>query len=251
MNTVLYHKQNGIAMVSINRPQALNALNFEVLSDLEQIVADLEKDETVRAVIVTGEGKAFAAGADIQEMQFFSLEEARKFARRGTGIFRRMELLEIPTIAAVNGYALGGGCELAMSCDMILASSKAKFGQPEAALGIIPGFSGTQRLARRIGYSRAMELILTGEQITAETAERMNLINRVVEPDELLEEAKKLAQKIVKQAPVAVKYAKTAISRGIQVDIDTAISIENELFAMCFVTEEQKIRMNDFVNRGK
>ncbi len=251
LKTVLYHRQNSIGTITINRPNALNALNSEVITELERIVAMIESDADVRAVIITGTDRAFAAGADIEEMLPMGLEEGRKLARRGAALLRRIELLELPTIAAVNGYAIGGGCELAMSCDMILAGSKAKFGQPEVGLGIIPGYSGTQRLPRRIGQSRAMEMILTGEYINAEQAAQIGLVNRVTEPENLMAEAQALAEKIAKQAFGPVKYAKAAVSRGMQVDIDTGIAIENELFAMCFASEEQKLRMNGFINRKK
>lgn len=251
LNTILYKKQSNIATITINRPKALNALNSEVISDLENIITTLENDEDVFALILTGAERAFVAGADIQEMFPLNLEGGRRLGKRGTALFRRIEQLEIPTIAAVNGFALGGGCELAMSCDMIIASNKAKFGQPEVGLGIIPGFSGTQRLARRVGYSHAMELILTGEHISAERAAQIGLVNHVTEPEALLSEAQELAEKISRQAPLSVKYAKAAISRGLQVDIDSGIAIENELFAMCFATEEQKERMNGFLSRKK
>jgi enoyl-CoA hydratase len=248
---ILYDKQNSIAIVSINRPQALNALNSEVLAELEQLVSVLEKDEELRVMILTGEGRAFVGGADIEEMMPMNVEQGRNFSRRGAALFRRIELLQIPVIAAVNGFALGGGCELAMSCDIILASTNAKFGQPEVGLGITPGFSATVRLPLRIGYSRAMELILTGEIITAEEAERIGLVNKVTEPDALMSAALEMAEKIIKQAPLAVKYSKAAISRGLQVDVDTGITIETELFAMCYATEEQKQRMEGFLNRKK
>ena len=162
---------------------------------------------------------------------------------------RRIELLEIPTIAAVNGFALGGGCELAMSCDMIIAGEKAKFGQPEVGLGITPGFSGTQRLARRVGTAKAKELILTGDMIRAEEAEHIGLVNKVVPQDQLMEEAFALAERIIKNAPIAVKYSKAAIDRGIDEDIDSGIRTENELFAMCFATEDQKEGMKAFLEK--
>ncbi|MCL1993625.1 MAG: enoyl-CoA hydratase-related protein [Spirochaetes bacterium] len=244
-------KENGIVTLTISRPQALNALNSEVMAELEQAVSGLEKDEDVRVMILTGEGRAFVAGADIEEQMPMGLEQGRNWSRRGSALFRRIELLEFPTIAAVNGFALGGGCELAMSCDIIIASTAAKFSQPEVGLGITPGFSGTVRLPRRVGYGRAMEMILTGDMITAAEAERIGLVNRVVEPDALLAAAQEIAGKIAKQAPLAVKYSKAAVARAMQVDIDTGIAIENELFAMCYATEEQKLRMENFINRKK
>jgi len=248
-STILYRKENKVAVVSINRPEALNALNAEVISELEQLVTILEIDKEVGALIITGEGRAFVAGADIKAQMNLDVEGGRNWGKRGSALFRRIELLEIPTVAAVNGYALGGGCELAMSCDMILASKKAKFGQPEVGLGIPPGFSGTQRLPKRVGMAKAKELILTGEHIGAEEAERIGLVNKVTEPEKLMDEAIKLAGKITENAPLAVKYANIAMKRGAEVDIDTGIAIENELFARCFTTEEQVKRMDAFVNK--
>ena len=248
---ILYVKQNGIATITINRPQALNALNQEVLNELEQAVSLLEKDDEVRVMILTGEGRAFVAGADIEEMVNMGVEQARDFSKLGSSVFRRIELLKIPVIAAVNGFALGGGCELAMCCDMILASTGAKFGQPETGLGITPGFSGTVRLPRRVGSALAMELILTGEMITAEQAHAMGLVNKVTEPDALMPAAVELAEKIIKQGAFAVRYSKEAISRAMQTDIDSGIAIEVELFAKCFATDEQKQRMEAFITKRK
>ena len=249
--TIRLEQQDGIAYLTICRPEVLNALNAEVLGEIEDVVIQLETAKEVKALIVTGEGRAFVAGADIGAQSVLDLEGGRSWGKKGSAIFRRLELLPLPTIAAVNGFALGGGCELAMACDMILASEKAKFGQPEVGLGITPGFSGTQRLARKVGKAKAMELILTGEMIRADEALRIGLVNQVVAPEELLPAAKELAAKILKNGPLAVKYAKAAIARGLEVDLDSAIALENELFAMCFATADQKEGMQAFLEKRK
>lgn len=246
---IQYEVTDQIAVMTVNRPEALNALNREVLEELELCLDRASDDENVRALILTGAGRAFVAGADIEAQSQLDPEGGRQWGRKGSAIFRKLELLEIPTIAAVNGFALGGGCELAMACDIILASSKAKFGQPEVGLGITPGFSGTQRLPRLIGKARAMELILTGEMIKAEEALRIGLVNRIVEPDQLMETARTLAKKIMDNGPLSVKYAKAAVVRGLQMDMDSAIALENELFAMCFATEDQKEGMSAFLEK--
>lgn len=247
--TIRFEKEDGIGVLTINRPDALNALNGDVIAELESVVEGVEQDSELRALIVTGEGRSFVAGADIGAQSVLDMQGGRAWGRRGSALFRRIERLEIPTIAAVNGFALGGGCELAMSCDMILASAKAKFGQPEVGLGITPGFSGTQRLPRWVGMAKAKELILTGEHIKAEEAERIGLVNRVVEPEALMDTALELAQKIAKNAPLAVKYANAAIKLGAETDIDSGIAVENELFAMCFATEDQKEGMMAFLEK--
>ena len=230
--TIRYEKQDQIALVTIDRPEALNALNSAVITELEQVVADLEADREIRAMILTGQGRSFVAGADIGEQYPLDLSSGRSWGRRGSSLLRRMERLEFPTIAAVNGFALGGGCELAMSCDIILASEKAKFGQPEVGLGITPGFSGTQRLPRRVGIAKAKELIFSGRMIRADEAREIGLVNAVYAPEELLPGALEMARSFVKNAPIAVKYAKACIDRGMQMDMDDAIAVENELFAM-------------------
>ena len=249
MFTTIKFKENGIAVMTIDRQEALNALNAEVISDIEEIIGEVENDPKIRALIITGAGRSFVAGADIGAQSVLDVEGGRIWGQIGSRLMRRIELLEIPTIAAVNGFALGGGCELAMSCDMIIAGEKAKFGQPEVGLGITPGFSGTQRLARRVGTAKAKELILTGDMIRADEAEHIGLVNKVVPQDQLMEEAFKLAERIIKNAPIAVKYSKAAIDRGIDEDIDSGIRTENELFAMCFATEEQKEGMKAFLEK--
>ena len=247
--TIRYEKKDNIALVTIDRPEALNALNSTVIAELEQVVTELENDGTIRAMILTGEGRSFVAGADIGEQYPLDLDGGRRWGQRGSALLRRMERLEFPTIAAVNGFALGGGCELAMSCDIILASEKAKFGQPEVGLGITPGFSGTQRLPRRVGVAKAKELIFSGRMVKADEAERIGLVNAVYAPEALLDGAMEMARSFAKNAPIAVKYAKACIDRGMQTDIDSGIACENELFAMCFATADQKEGMGAFLEK--
>lgn len=247
--TIRYEVQDSIAKVTINRPEALNALNSMVIKELEMVLEDLEKNNQIRALIFTGEGRSFVAGADIGEQQPLDLEGGRRWGQRGSALMRRIEKLEFPTIAAVNGFALGGGCELALACDMILASEKAKFGQPEVGLGITPGFSGTQRLPRRIGTAKAKELIFTGRMIKAEEAQAIGLVNQVFAPEALMDGAIELAREISKNAPIAVRYSKACIDRGMAMDIDNGIACENELFAMCFATADQKEGMGAFMEK--
>lgn len=247
--TVRYEKNDKIGVLTISRPAALNALNSLVLSEINTVIAQVEADTELGCLIITGEGKAFVAGADIGEMSAMTLTEGRNFGRYGAAIMRRIEKLEIPTIAAVNGFALGGGCELAMSCDIILASEKAKFGQPEVGLGITPGFSGTQRLPRRVGTAKAKELIFSARMIGAAEAKEIGLVNAVFAPEALMEGAMAMAQSFVKNAPIAVKYSKACIDRGMQMDIDSAIALENELFGMCFATADQKEGMAAFMEK--
>lgn len=247
---VTLEKEGSIAVVTINRPKALNALNSETLKDIETVIDELANDDAIFAVIVTGSGeKAFVAGADITEMKDLNVMEGRKFGILGNRVFRKLESLEKPVIAAVNGFALGGGCELSMACDIRIASSKAKFGQPEVGLGITPGFGGTQRLARIVGTGMAKEMIYTGKIINAEEAFRIGLVNKIVEPDKLMDEARALANTIAMQAPIAVKLCKSAINRGMQCDIDTAIMYESEAFGECFSTEDQKEGMTAFTEK--
>ena len=249
MPTIRYEKQDNIGIITINRPEALNALNTAVFNELEPLVGEIERDATLAALIITGEGRSFVAGADIGEQCPMDLEAGRKWARRGSSVFRRIEKLEIPTIAAVNGFALGGGCELALACDIILASEKAKFGQPEVGLGITPGFSGTQRLPRRVGVSKAMELILTAKTIKADEAKAIGLVNEVYAPEALMDAALEMARSFTKNAPIAVKYAKACIDRGMQMDLDDGIALENEMFAMCYATADQKEGMTAFLEK--
>lgn len=242
-------KTDNIVTLTIDRPEALNALNTAVITELEQAVTELERDVSLGAVIITGAGRSFVAGADIGEQRPLDLEGGRRWGQRGSALLRRIEKLPVPTIAAVNGFALGGGCELAMACDIILASEKAKFGQPEVGLGITPGFSGTQRLSRRVGAARAKELIFSGRMIKAEEACAIGLVSEVFAPEALMEGALAMARSFTKNAPIAVRYAKACIDRGLQMDIDDGIAVENELFAMCFATEDQKEGMTAFLEK--
>ena len=247
--TIHYEKQDNIAIVTINRPEALNALNSTVITNLEQVVTTLENDRDIRCMILTGAGRSFVAGADIGEQCSLDLDGGRRWGQRGSALMRRIEKLEFPTIAAVNGFALGGGCELALSCDIILASEKAKFGQPEVGLGITPGFSGTQRLPRRVGIAKAKELIFSGRMIESDEAKEIGLVNVVYAPEALMDGALEMAKSFAKNAPIAVKYAKACIDRGMQMDIDGGIACENELFAMCFATADQKEGMGAFLEK--
>ncbi len=249
-NNIIFEKNGSIGMLTINRPKALNALNSQTLKEIDAAIDYIAEDSEILAVVITGAGeKAFVAGADISEMKDMNTMEGRKFGVLGNKVFRKLETLDVPVIAAINGFALGGGCELSMACDIRLASSKAKFGQPEAGLGITPGFGGTQRMARIVGLGMAKELIFSGKIINAEEALRIGLVNRVVEPEALLEEAKKLASTIASNAPIAVKLCKAAINRGMQCDIDTALMYEAEVFGECFSTEDQKEGMTAFVEK--
>ncbi len=246
---LLIEKQDNICIVKINNPQALNALNSTVLGELDCAFSEIAADDSILAVILTGEGKAFVAGADISEMSSMNAAEGKAFGEKGAAVFRKIELLHKPVIAAINGFALGGGCELSMCCDIRIASAKAKLGQPEVGLGITPGFSGTQRLPRIVGEGIAKELIYTADIIDANEAYRIGLVNKVVEPEALMDTAMAMAQKIAKKAPIAVKYSKEAINRGVQTDIDSAIAIEANLFGLCFSTEDQKEGMSAFLGK--
>jgi enoyl-CoA hydratase len=248
---IILKKDGAIGILSINRQNALNALNTEVLSEISKAVDELIRDEEVNVFIVTGEGRAFVAGADILEMKDLNSEQARKFAQAGLDVFRKIELCEKPSIAAVNGYALGGGLELAMSCDIRIASNYAKFGQPEVGLGITPGFGGTNRLQRLVGIAKAKELIFTADVIGAEEALSIGLVNKVVKAEDLMNEAMRMANKIVQNAQPAVRYSKVAINRSAEVDIETGMEIEKNLFGLCFATEDQKEGMRAFVEKRK
>ncbi len=252
MTHVLLEKKGNIAIATINRPKALNALNSEVLTDLDELVDLVNADSDIYALILTGSGeKAFVAGADIGEMSTLTKEGGEAFGKKGNDVFRRLETLPIPTIAAVNGYALGGGCELSMACDIRLCADTAVFGQPEAGLGITPGFGGTQRLARLIGPGMAKQLIYTAKNIKADEALRVGLVNAVYPLEELMPAAEKMAVTIAKNAPIAVRACKKAINDGLEVGIDEAVVIEEKLFGSCFETADQKEGMGAFLERRK
>lgn len=252
LENVILEKEGHLAIVTINRPKALNALNSATLKDLDTVLKDLENDTNVYAVILTGAGeKSFVAGADIAEMKDLNEAQGKEFGELGNKVFLRLENLNKPVIAAIQGFALGGGCEIAMACDIRIASETALFGQPEAGLGITPGFGGTQRLTRIVGLGKAKELIYTAKNIKAEEAYRIGLVNKIVPLEELMNEAKKMALNIIKNAPVAVRLCKDAINRGIQVGIDEAVMIEAEDFGKCFATEDQSEGMTAFLERRK
>ena len=249
MPTIRYEKQDNIGIITINRPEALNALNTAVFNELEPLVGEIERDATLAALIITGEGRSFVAGADIGEQCPMDLEAGRKWARRGSSVFRRIEKLEIPTIAAVNGFALGGGCELALTCDIILASEKAKFGQPEVGLGITPGFSGTQRLPRRVGIGKAKELIFSGKMIKADEAKAIGLVSEVYPAEELMDKAMELANAICANAQIAVCESKRCIRMGMQTDIHTGSAFEAEAFGVTCGTEDKNEGMGAFLEK--
>ena len=252
MENVLLEKQGHVSIITINRPKALNALATEVLQELEQVVATVENDKDTYCAIITGAGdKSFVAGADIVEMKDKNVEEAAEYGAYGNKIFRMIEQLHCPVIAAINGFALGGGCELAMTCDIRIASENAIFGQPEVGLGITPGFGGTQRLARLVPVGIAKEMIYTGRNIKAEKAEEIGLVNKVVAAQDLMPFALKMANGICANAPIAVAQSKKAINKGLQMDIDGGIAEEVKDFSECFATEDQKYGMECFVNRVK
>ena len=239
----------GVTVLKISAPKSLNALNSTVLRELDDCVSHLEG---TRVLIITGDGeKSFVAGADISEMAHLNEEQGHEFGRLGAQVFRKIELLPFPVIAAVNGFALGGGCELAMACDIRIASVKAKFGQPEVGLGIIPGFSGTYRLPKLIGQGYAKEMIYTGKVIRADEALRIGLVNATYEPEQLMPAALEMAQKMLSNAPIAIGLAKQSINEGYDLDADAAIALENNLFGRCFATADQKEGMDAFLNKRK
>lgn len=247
--TLSYRKlDNQIGLIILQREKVLNALNLQLLQELNVLLDHLIE---LKCLIITGSGKAFAAGADIKEMQRLSASEGAKLGEFGNKVFRKLEKKEFPVIAMVNGFALGGGCELAMACDIRVASENAKFGQPEVGLGITPGFGGTQRLPRIVGISKAKELIFTGKVLDAQSAEKIGLVDRVTTIDKLNEETMKLAEKIAENSKIAVSFSKKAINSGMQCDIDTAIKIENNLFGLCFSEADQEEGMQAFLEKRK
>lgn len=252
MEYILLEKKGGIAIATIDRPKALNALNSGVLEDLNALVDAVNADEEIRALILTGSGeKSFVAGADIGEMSNLTKAEGEAFGKKGNDVFRRIETMPIPVIAAVNGYALGGGCELSMACDIRICSDTAVFGQPETGLGITPGFGGTQRLARLVGPGMAKQLIYSARNIKADEALRIGLVNAVYPLEELLPAAEKLAETIAKNAPIAVRACKKAINEGLEKPMDEALALEEKLFGSCFETEDQKEGMGAFLEKRK
>lgn len=251
MNFITYEQEGFVGVITINRPKALNALNSDVLKELDACLDGINL-ETTRALILTGAGeKSFVAGADIGEMSTLTKAEGEAFGKIGNDVFRKLETFPIPVIAAINGFALGGGCEISMSCDIRICSENAVFGQPEVGLGITPGFGGTQRLARIIGVGKAKEMIYAATNVKAEEAYRIGLVNAVYPLEELMPAAKKLAGKIAKNAPIAVRACKKAINEGLDAVMDEAIVIEEKLFGSCFETEDQKEGMKAFLEKRK
>jgi len=240
----------GVVTLTINSPATLNALNTTLLRELEVFVDAIDVAAT-RVLVITGEGKAFVAGADISEMAHLTEAEGLAFGQRGSRVFKKIEDLPFPVIAAVNGFALGGGCELAMACDIRIASKKARFGQPEVGLGIIPGFSGTYRLAKLVGQGVAKELIYTARMIDADEALAVGLVNRVVMPEELADAVNATVALILKNAPLAISFAKACINENYDLDVDESIALENQYFSKCFATEDQKEGMDAFLSKRK
>ena len=252
MNNLLLEVENGIALLTINRPKALNALNSETLAELNACLAELENNDDVKVVILTGSGeKSFVAGADISEMVNATPAEGRKMGLLAREAFGRLENMPQVTIAAVNGFALGGGCEISMACDIRVASDNAKFGQPECGLGILPGFGGTQRLPRLVGKGRAKELIFTCDMISADEAFRMGLANHVVPQAELIDYCKAMAGRIMKNGPYAVALAKQAINTGSDTDLDSGLKLEANLFGLSFSTADKMEGMTAFLEKRK
>lgn len=250
MKNLLCKIERNIALVTVNRPKSLNALNPETLTELIALFQELAEKEELVGVIVTGSGaKAFVAGADISDMQGYDVFTGREFGRLGHRAMDAVASLSIPVIAAVNGFALGGGCELALACDIRICSENAKFGQPEVNLGVIPGFGGTQRLPRLVGTGQALELMLTGDMIDAEEACRIGLVNRVVAQDELLAHCFGIMEKIAQKGPIAIKLCKEAVASGIEMDLARACRNEVDLFGVCFASEDQNEGMKAFLEK--
>lgn len=249
---IIFEKANRISTITMNRPHALNALNYDTLKELDNLLDLIKTENETDVIILTGSGtKSFIAGADIREMSNLTPETARAFAIFGQRVFKKFEDMNIPVIAAVNGFALGGGCEIALACDIILATPNSKFGQPEVNLGLIPGFGGTQRLFRAVGPSWAKYMIYTGETLSVEDALRIGLVLKIIPSENLLEEARKIAETITKKAALAVKYSKKAILFGYDSSLDEGLELEASLFEECFKTSDQKEGMDAFLNKRK
>ena len=249
---ILFEAKDGIATITFNRPKVLNALNLELLDEFSCVLDEILADEDIRALILTGAGeKAFVAGADINELADMNPIAAKAFSQKGHRIIRKLQQLPIPVIAAVNGYALGGGSEIALACDFIYASEKAVFGLPEISLGLIPGFGGTQRLPRLVGINMAKEMIFTGSMIPAPDAHRIGLVNRLTSAEKLMEEVQTVAGNIARKGKVSVRAAKQAINQGINADLDTACRIEIDAFAICLASEDAKEGTAAFLEKRK
>ncbi len=248
---IILETKEGVGIVKMNRPNAMNALNSQTLGELQQAISQLRDDDSVKVVVITGEGKAFVAGADIAEMKDMSKEQAQSFSKNGQMVFDLIASLEKPVIAAVNGFALGGGCELAMACDIRIASDKAKMGQPEVNLGVIPGFAGTQRLSRLVGTAKAKELIFTADMVDAQTALSIGLVNQVVPAEQLMDTCMEMAKKIGSKGPLAVKLAKKVIDKGIEARLNEGSEIESREFGECFASGQAKEGMSAFLEKRR
>ena len=251
MSQVMLEKRGPVAVLTLNRPEALNALNTAFMSEISQAADEAAANRNTRVLIITGMGKAFIAGADIKEMLALSAVEMLEWAQLGSELNVKLEALRIPVIAAINGFALGGGCELAMACDIRIASETAKFGQPEVGIGVTPGAGGTQRLPRLVGTGRAKELLFTGRQIGALEAERIGLVDKVVPAGALMDEALHMAEEIAAQGPIAVQQCKRAVNAGMQTDLKSALALELQVFSVCSATEDKQIGMGAFVHKQK
>jgi len=251
-DTLLLERDGAVATITINRPRVLNALNAQTLDELRRAILELEADEAIRVVIVTGAGdKSFVAGADINELAVQTPTGGREHGLTGQHVFDLIENMGKPVVAAINGYALGGGCELAMACTLRVAADTARLGQPEIALGIIPGYAGTQRLPRLVGKGRAMEMILTGAPISADEALRIGLVNRVVPPADLMAEAKKLAAQLASNAPIAMRYIINAINKGVEMSFAEACQYEATLFGLVSSTDDMREGTKAFLEKRK
>lgn len=251
-DNILFENKDGIGLITINRPKALNALNKDVFDELSPLLDEIASDSTIRVVIITGSGdKSFIAGADIAYMLPMSSPQGKEWGEIGRGAFNQIEQLPQPVIAAINGFALGGGCELAMACDIRIASEKAKFGQPEVSLGIIPGFAGSQRLPRLVGKGKAKELLFTADIIDAHEANRIGLVNKVVAPEDLMNTAMGMAKKIMKHGPYAVQLCKESVNVGIEVNLETGSQYEGTLFGITCATADKQEGMSAFLEKRK
>jgi enoyl-CoA hydratase len=249
---IIIEKKDGIATIKINRPQVLNALNFDTISELATAVEELDSDKKISVAILTGEGdKAFIAGADIKQMADMTTLEAKEFSELGHNMLFKIENSRIPFIAAINGFALGGGCEVLMACDICIAAKSAKIGQPEINLGIHPGFGGTQRLPRLVGRMKAKELLLTGKNIDADESLRIGLVNMVVDDDKLMETANKIAGKIASKSPIQNAFIKSLVNKGADIDLNTGCNLEISYFSASFSTKDQKEGMKAFLEKRK
>lgn len=248
---IIYEKKDNIAYIKINRPKAMNALNTETILEIDDAVTAIENDSEIKAAIITGEGKAFAAGADISAMKDMNTMDGLKYSKTGHDVYRHIEKVRKPFIAAVNGYAFGGGFEMVLACDIRFASSKAKFAMPEVGLGIIPGYGGTQRLPRIVGETKAKELIFSAEVISADEAVNLGIINKVCEPDQLLADAEAFIGSVLDKSSLAVGFAKDSINRGRDMDMDSAANLENIYVGLCFSTYDLHEGMSAFIEKRK